>query len=107
NSGSILAAHEAALRHKIGINTLMWGADYPHLEGVWPRTRLSMRKTFSDVPEDDTRIILGLNALDVYNLDEKVLGPLAQQIGPIPAELSVPVAEHEYPAFRGRAFLDA
>ena len=29
----------------------MWGSDYPHSEGTWPDTRVSLRHTFATVPE--------------------------------------------------------
>ena len=25
-------------RHQLGIDKLMWGSDYPHMEGCWPHT---------------------------------------------------------------------
>jgi predicted TIM-barrel fold metal-dependent hydrolase len=103
-AGSFLAPFEVALREKVGVRNLMWGADYPHVEGTWPRTRLSMRNTFADVPEDDARKILGENALGVYNLAADALRPIADRIGPTPDELAQPLAPNEFPDFRGEAF---
>ena len=37
----------------VGVGNLLWGADYPHVEGTWPSTRLAMRNTFASVPEDE------------------------------------------------------
>ena len=34
--GSLMKRYEAEMRHEIGIDKLMWGADYPHLEGAAP-----------------------------------------------------------------------
>jgi predicted TIM-barrel fold metal-dependent hydrolase len=103
-AGSFLAPHEVAIRQEIGLRHLMWGADYPHIEGTWPRTLLSLRNTFPGVPEDDTRAILGENALEVYGLDPSRLRPIADRIGPTPEQLSVPLAPEEIPSFRGEAF---
>jgi hypothetical protein len=103
-AASFMAPFEAAMRHEVGVGNLLWGADYPHVEGTWPVTRLAMRNTFASVPEDDTRRILGENALDVYNLDLEVLRPIADRIGPTPEELSNPLAPDEFPPFRGAAF---
>jgi hypothetical protein len=42
-------------RHEIGLGTLLWGADYPHVEGTWPRTELALRNTFAGLPVDEVR----------------------------------------------------
>ncbi len=52
-------------------NNVLWGSDYPHPEGTWPRTRLAMRNTFAELPEADTRMILEENGIALYDLDEK------------------------------------
>lgn len=103
-SGSFLAPHEVALRYEVGITNLLWGSDYPHAEGTWPRTRLAMRNTFAGIPEPDVRRILGENALGAYNLDEAALRTVADRIGPTPDELDRPLAPEEFPEFRGHAF---
>ena len=51
--------YEAEMRHEIGIDKLMWGADYPHLEGAAPVHRETLRYIFGGMPEDDLRRILG------------------------------------------------
>jgi predicted TIM-barrel fold metal-dependent hydrolase len=82
--GSFLAHFEVEARHAIGVHTLMWGSDYPHLEGTWPRTRLAMRHCFAGVPEPDVRSILGMNGVGVFRLDMEALRPVADRIGPTP-----------------------
>ncbi|MGE3447549.1 MAG: amidohydrolase family protein [Microbacteriaceae bacterium] len=104
NGGSFLAPHEADMRHDVGVDRLMWGTDYPHMEGTWPNTMASIRNTFAHVPEDDTRRILGENAVSAYHLDAKALRPVADRIGPTPQAVAVPLAPEEIPAIRGRAF---
>ena len=46
-------------RHRIGVDKLMWGTDYPHLEGTWPNTLDALRRTFADYPEEEIAGLLG------------------------------------------------
>ena len=41
----------------------MWGTDYPHPEGTWPNTVERLATDFRAVPVEDTRLLLGLNAV--------------------------------------------
>jgi predicted TIM-barrel fold metal-dependent hydrolase len=100
--GSFLAPFEVARRHEIGLHNLMWGADYPHQEGTWPNTLLAIRHAFRDAPEHDARLILGENALHVFDLDRDELRAIADRIGPTPAQIAEPVTE--FPEHRGLAF---
>ena len=52
-------ASEAKLRHKIGIDNMLWGSDYPHYEGSWPNSRKVIHEALHGVPEDEIRAILG------------------------------------------------
>ncbi len=92
---SFLSAHEGSERHRIGIDKLMWGSDYPHLEGTWPNTRSYMQETFVDYPEAEIRAILGESALKAYGFDPQVLGPAAEKVGPALSEItgSAPASE--------------
>jgi predicted TIM-barrel fold metal-dependent hydrolase len=74
-------------RHEVGVERMMFGTDYPHMEGTWPNTRDWLRATFVDVPEAEARAILGENAVDLYGLDRKVLAAVAAEVGPTPAEI--------------------
>jgi predicted TIM-barrel fold metal-dependent hydrolase len=102
--GSFLARYELAKVDEIGRENLLWGTDYPHPEGTWPRTSLALRNTFAGVPESEVRAILGLNAVRVFGLDADEMRLVADRIGPAPWELSVPLAEEEFPDHRGLAF---
>ena len=62
-------------RHLIGVGNIMWGNDLPHPEGTFPYTRYWIRERFHDVPEDETRRILGLTAAEVYGVDLDALAP--------------------------------
>jgi predicted TIM-barrel fold metal-dependent hydrolase len=48
-----------ACRHLTGVSTLVWGADYPHAEGTFTRTREAIDYQFRDVGPDDRAAILG------------------------------------------------
>jgi predicted TIM-barrel fold metal-dependent hydrolase len=87
---SFLRADEGGDRHKIGVDKLMYGTDYPHLEGTWPNTMDALRATFGPYPEQETRAILGTNALEVYAFDRDLLLPIAEKIGPTLADIQKP-----------------
>lgn len=78
---------ELALRYEIGVENIMWGNDFPHPEGTWPDTRNWLRTNFGDVPIDESRQMLGLNAAATYGFDPVTLQPLANRIGPTPVDL--------------------
>ena len=89
---SFMARFETDARSEIGVETITWGSDYPHVEGTWPNTQLALRNTFAGVPETEVRMMLGTNAVRLYGLDERVLRPIADRIGPAPAEIDRPRA---------------
>jgi predicted TIM-barrel fold metal-dependent hydrolase len=92
-AGSIMNRQEVEQRHDIGIDNLGWGSDMPHPEGTNPYSREVMQHQFHGVPEADTRKILGLNALEVWDFDRDVLQGVADRIGPSPADLASPLAK--------------
>ena len=57
------------MRYDIGIENMMFGSDYPHVEGTWPRTYDWVRATLGGIPEDEQRLILGANAARLYGFD--------------------------------------
>ena len=46
-----------------------------------------LEKDFQDVSIEDTRRLLGLNAIDCYGLDEAGLRVVADRVGPTPEQL--------------------
>jgi predicted TIM-barrel fold metal-dependent hydrolase len=80
---SCVPRSDLELRDKIGVDRYMWGSDYPHPEGTWPNTQAYYQETFSGFPEEDGRKILGLNAIDWYDLDRDYLQNVANEIGPV------------------------
>jgi predicted TIM-barrel fold metal-dependent hydrolase len=95
--GSLMKRYEAEMRGEIGIGRLMWGADYPHLEGAAPVHRLVLRQVFGGMPEEDIRRMLGLNALDVFGFDGALLEEVAHRVGPTVEDLSTTVRMDEIP----------
>ncbi len=79
---SAMSRREAELRHEIGLETIMWGTDYPHPEGTWPFTRKFMVEVFQGLPEDDIAAMLGGNAAEFYGFDTDKLAPIVERIGP-------------------------
>jgi predicted TIM-barrel fold metal-dependent hydrolase len=103
-ASSFMARFEAEKRYAIGLDKLMWGTDYPHYEGTWGFTQESLRSTFSGMPVDEVRMILGENAIPVLNLDRKVLRDIADRIGPDPDVITQPLRPEERPEILGCAF---
>jgi predicted TIM-barrel fold metal-dependent hydrolase len=85
--GSLMRRGEVRARHEIGIDQLMFGTDYPHLESSWPNTLDWLRTLFGDVPEFEARKIMGENAIEFYGLDRELLERTARRVGPYPSEL--------------------
>jgi predicted TIM-barrel fold metal-dependent hydrolase len=52
----------------MGVETLMWGSDYPHPDGVWPESEKYISEQFKDLPEDVVRKITCENAGRFYGL---------------------------------------
>jgi predicted TIM-barrel fold metal-dependent hydrolase len=48
-----------ALRDYTGVEALLWGSDYPHHEGTWPRTRDAVDTQFAGIPAADRAAITG------------------------------------------------
>ncbi len=56
-------------RELLGVDRLMWGADYPHTEGTFPYSREQVAKDFVGVPEAEVyQMVIG-NAAHLYGLE--------------------------------------
>ncbi len=84
---STMSREEIRRRHRNGIDALMWGTDYPHPEGSWPHTAERLGTDFQRVSIEDTRLLLGLNAVRCYDLDVDALVAIAERVGPRPSDL--------------------
>ena len=54
--------------HEIGEETLMWGSDYPHGDGVWPESSKYIEEQFGHLPPATVRRITCDNAARFYRL---------------------------------------
>ena len=81
-----MSQEEIRRRHVNGIDALMWGTDYPHPEGSWPHTAERLQTDFREVSIEDSRRLLGLNAVECYNLDLPALTEIARTVGPTPED---------------------
>jgi predicted TIM-barrel fold metal-dependent hydrolase len=52
----------------MGVETLMWGSDYPHPDGVWPESEKYISEQFKDLPEEVVKAITCDNAGRFYGL---------------------------------------
>ncbi|WP_101758618.1 amidohydrolase family protein [Oceanicoccus sp. KOV_DT_Chl] len=84
---SCMPRPDAEVRHDIGLDQIMWGSDYPHPEGTWPKTKSQLYDTFVDLPETEVAAMLGENAVRFYGLDRDALAAIAANIGPTKSEL--------------------
>jgi predicted TIM-barrel fold metal-dependent hydrolase len=82
---------DAEVFKEIGLDKVMWGSDYPHDEGTYPKTRESLRAAFSGWTEPDLRTIFSENIAKVYGFDLDALAPLAAEHGPTVEELATPL----------------
>ncbi len=69
-------------RHELGVGRIMWGSDYPHIEGSWPHTAERLGEAFKNVPRDQVSQLVGGTAARVYGFDVDELLPLAAVHGP-------------------------
>jgi predicted TIM-barrel fold metal-dependent hydrolase len=56
------------LRHKINVDRLMWGSDFPHQESDWPESLKIIDKNFAGVPEDEKHRMVCGNAVEFFHL---------------------------------------
>lgn len=79
---SFIHKAEVAMRSEIGVETILFGRDFPHPESTWPHTRAWLKDAFFGVPENEARMILGENAIRFLGLDRERLAEIARRIGP-------------------------
>jgi predicted TIM-barrel fold metal-dependent hydrolase len=54
-------------RDLIGVDKLMWEADFPHNDSNWPNSRKLLAESMLEVPDDEARAIAEGNARALYN----------------------------------------
>jgi predicted TIM-barrel fold metal-dependent hydrolase len=56
----------AKLIDDIGLETMMWGSDYPHTDGVWPESNKFIEEQFAELTPDQIHKITCENAAKFY-----------------------------------------
>jgi predicted TIM-barrel fold metal-dependent hydrolase len=107
---SFIRRAEVDVRHAVGVDRIMWGADYPHKESSYPFSREALRTAFAGVPTDEVAMMVGANAAALYGFDLGALAPVAAEVGPLVEEIDqpldpgeLPVEAAKCPAFAGAA----
>lgn len=54
-------------RHDIGLDKIMWECDYPHSDSNWPNSRKYTSESLVNVPDEEVRRIVELNARELFN----------------------------------------
>jgi predicted TIM-barrel fold metal-dependent hydrolase len=94
---SFLRPSEAPLRYEIGLDRIMWGADYPHSEGSYPYTTEALRAAFATCPPEEVQMMLETNATTVYDFDLAALRAIGDRIGPTVGDVAMPLDPADYP----------
>jgi len=94
---SFLRPAEAPMCESIGVDNILWGSDYPHIEGSHPHTREHLRLTFAQMPQDHVIKLLTTNVARVYGFDLEALKPLAEKYCPTKEEVSTHIPYSEIP----------
>lgn len=94
---SFLRPAEADIARGVGIDRVMWGSDYPHIEGSYPHTHEHLRLTFAQMTREETTTMLTDNAANVYKFDLDALAPLAEKYCPTKEFVETPIDYSEIP----------
>src|SRR5260370_39206114 len=57
-------------RHIIGVDNLLWGSDYPHVESTFPRTQQILAEILAECTEEEKTKIAGGQAARSYQFQE-------------------------------------
>ena len=55
-------------RELLGVDRLMWGSDYPHTEGTFPKSREQIEQDFAGIPQREVRAMVANNAARLYGV---------------------------------------
>jgi predicted TIM-barrel fold metal-dependent hydrolase len=56
------------LRHRVGIENILWSTDFPHPATTWPHSREVVERQFADLPQEERDLICCGNSARIYNL---------------------------------------
>jgi predicted TIM-barrel fold metal-dependent hydrolase len=60
------------LRHRIGLDRIMWSTDFPHMNTDWPLSRASIDEQMGNIPADERRRMVRDNAVEFFRLPAAV-----------------------------------
>jgi predicted TIM-barrel fold metal-dependent hydrolase len=74
------------VRHEIGVEHILWGGDFPHVESDWPDSQRLLREHFEEqgVPATEREMIVAGNAVAFFKLGQAT-GPAQPEPGSVPA----------------------
>jgi predicted TIM-barrel fold metal-dependent hydrolase len=64
------------MRHKIGVDRLVWGSDFPHQESDWPDSLGVIERNFAGIPAEEKYKMVCGNAMEFFNLRDQIGSPL-------------------------------
>jgi len=66
------------MMHHVGIENLLWGNDYPHIEGSWPNSESTIKSWSGNLSRGELAKILGLNSAKLFNIPVPAKFAIAQ-----------------------------
>jgi hypothetical protein len=99
---SFMRPAEAAMRHAVGVDKIMWGSDYPHKESSYPFSTEALRLSFAGIDPVEVQQMLGGNAARLFGFDLGALSDVAGRVGPTHEEIGRPLETEEIPRGAGR-----
>jgi predicted TIM-barrel fold metal-dependent hydrolase len=80
---SVMSQGEVLSRDQIGLDRMMYGADFPHPEGTWGMNLTYLRATVgrAEMSADETADFLYRNAARIWGFDLGVIEPLVEKHG--------------------------
>ena len=73
-------ADEVDVVDRLGADHLMWGSDYPHIEGTWPNSQQMLSQQFAGRSDLEVARLVGGNAADLYGFDKDALAKLGASL---------------------------
>jgi predicted TIM-barrel fold metal-dependent hydrolase len=99
---SFMRPAEAAMRHAVGVDKIMWGSDYPHKESSYPFSTEALRLSFAGIDPVEVQQMLGGNAAQLFGFDLDSLRDAAGRVGPSHEEIGRPLGADEIPSGAGK-----
>jgi predicted TIM-barrel fold metal-dependent hydrolase len=88
---SFMSNREAKMFVELGLqHRVMWGSDYPHIEGSWPRSLKSLQMAFEGIDPETVERYLCKNATTAYGFELDDLDGVANRIGPTLRQVLTP-----------------